>query len=230
MVIDGAIFSVAVIVIRLLWILPEAWISYGLRRRVLHQPAAPPNLRAVFLVGWTGLRGVLALAAAISLPEQLKNGSEFPLRNEIIFLTFCLILATLVAQGLSLPPLIRALGLAGSAHNSEELEARRRMIDAALDELRKQSENSQADQDMLDFLRLYYQRRLALLGGQSKVRSAEVDANRVREDWDLARRLRLVERQTALDLRDRGEIHDEVLRDLERELDFLDARGRGSAP
>jgi CPA1 family monovalent cation:H+ antiporter len=230
MAIDGAMFSGAVIVLRLLWIIPEAWVSYLLRRRVLHKPAAPPNLRAVFLVGWTGLRGVLALAAAISLPEQLAHGAEFPLRNEIIFLTFCLILATLVVQGLSLPPLIRALGLAGAGHNLEELKARQRMIDAALEALRTQNENPEADQDMLDFLRLYYQRRLAQLNGQLKEEDGGKHTQGTGDGRDLARHLRAVERQTAIDLRNRGEIHDEVLRHLERELDFLDARGRSSAP
>jgi CPA1 family monovalent cation:H+ antiporter len=228
MALDGAIFSGAVILLRLLWVMPESWISYELRRHILRQNTAPPNSRTTFLVGWTGLRGVLALAAAISLPERLQNGAEFPLRNEIIFLTFCLILATLVAQGLSLPPLIRSLGLAGSPHNLEELEARRHMITAALDALRKQGEASEADRDMLDFLRLYYQRRLALLNGQLDDENGATEPNGTAHGWDLARRLRAIERQTALELRDRGEIHDGVLRDLERELDFLDARGSRS--
>jgi CPA1 family monovalent cation:H+ antiporter len=230
MAIYGVIFSAAVLALRLLWIIPEAWISYGLRRRILHQAAEPPNIRSVFLVGWTGLRGVLALAAAVSLPEQLANGAEFPLRNEIIFLTFCLILTTLVGQGLTLPPLIRALGLAGSAQNLEELKARQHMIDAALEALRKQCENPEADKEMLDFLQLYYQRRLAQLNGHLKEEHEGIKARGAPDDWDLARRMRDVERRTAIDLRNSGEIHDEVLRHLERELDFLDARGRGGSP
>ncbi|MGC2658112.1 MAG: Na+/H+ antiporter [Bryobacteraceae bacterium] len=230
MIFDGVIFSAAVIVLRLMWIMPEAWLSYQVRRVLFHRNDEPPNLRSAFLVGWTGLRGVLALAAAISLPEQLANGNDFPLRNNIIFLTFCLILATLVLQGLSLPPLIRTLGLAGSTHNSEELEARRRMVKAALDALCAQAAESGTDPDGFAFLRLYYQRRLALLDSRSKDDSVGSDANSAREDWDLARRLRAVERQTALDLSSRGEIHDEVLRDLERELDLLDARWRDPTP
>lgn len=230
MILYGAMLSAAVILLRLLWILPEAWISYFVRRRVLHKPTAPPNSREVFLIGWTGLRGVLALAAAISLPQSLANGAAFPLRNETIFLTYCLILATLVAQGLTLPPLIRALGLAGSGQHSEELEARRRMINAALDALRDQAEKSDNDNATLDFLHLYYQRRLAMLDGQMNEDHKGADANQPRTDLKLARRLRAIERQTAVELRNRGEIPDEVLRDLERELDFLDARGQDSAP
>jgi monovalent cation/hydrogen antiporter len=81
------------------------------------------------VVGWTGMRGVVALAAAISLPETLKDGSPFPQRNVIIFLTFSVIFVTLVVQGLTLPPLIRRLGLAGTdGENIEEAQARSRLI------------------------------------------------------------------------------------------------------
>ncbi len=79
------------------------------------------------------MRGVVALAAAISLPEILNDGSPFPQRDVMIFLTFCVIFVTLVLQGLTLPPLIRFLGLAGvTEDNLEEQAARRAMIEAAL--------------------------------------------------------------------------------------------------
>ena len=79
------------------------------------------------------MRGVVALAAAISLPKLLADGSPFPARNIIIFLTFCVIFVTLVGQGLTLPFFIRKLGLAAStAENPEEQRARYAMIDAAL--------------------------------------------------------------------------------------------------
>jgi len=87
------------------------------------------------------MRGVIALAAALSLPEHLADGRPFPQRNLIIFLTFSVILVTLVLQGLTLPALIRALGLAGgSGANCEETEARRIMAEAALNQLNKTSE------------------------------------------------------------------------------------------
>ncbi len=79
------------------------------------------------------MRGVVALAAAISLPETLGDGRPFAQRNLIVFLTFCVILVTLVVQGLSLPSLIRALGLAGGdEEESEEVEARRNVLQAAI--------------------------------------------------------------------------------------------------
>ena len=132
----AALFSGLVIVLRLLWIFPGAYLSFFIRDHFLHQKDQRPSNRAIFIVGWTGMRGVIALAAALSLPEFLADGSPFPQRNLIIFLTFAVILVTLVLQGLSLPPLIRALGLAG-AHgpDCEEETARRIILETALTHL-----------------------------------------------------------------------------------------------
>ena len=116
----GILFSALVIVLRLLWVFPGASLSYWIRRRFLRQNEARPPLRQLFITGWTGMRGVIALAAALSLPQQLADGRPFPQRNLIIFLTFSVILVTLVLQGLTLPTLIRALGLAGSAGPDHE--------------------------------------------------------------------------------------------------------------
>src|SRR6266851_1396820 len=129
----GALFSAIVIVLRMLWMFPGAHLSRLIRLRFLHQSYAVPSAKQIFVVGWTGMRCVVALAAAIALPEALSDGSPFPQRNLIIFLTFSVILVTLVLQGLTLPPLIRALGLAGSkGYESEEEEARKAMVEAAL--------------------------------------------------------------------------------------------------
>jgi monovalent cation/hydrogen antiporter len=135
----AALFSALVIVLRLIWMYPGAYLSYVIRRRILHQNETCPSARAVFVVGWTGMRGVVALAAALALPEVLADGSPFPQRNLIIFLTFSVILVTLVLQGLTLPPLIRVLGLAGVAGaDSEEKEARRIILETAMQHLEAQ--------------------------------------------------------------------------------------------
>jgi len=124
----GAMFSAIVIVLRLLWMYPGTFLARLIRRHLLHQTFPMPGPKQIFVVGWTGMRGVVALAAAIALPEVLSDGSPFPQRNLIIFLTFCVILVTLVLQGLTLPPLIRALGLAGQAGTQDEEEEARRFI------------------------------------------------------------------------------------------------------
>src|SRR6202000_1721484 len=132
----GGLFSALVIVLRLLWVFPGASLAYWIRRRVFHQHEKRPPFRQTFVLGWTGMRGVIALAAALSLPEKLADGSPFPQRNLIIFLTFSVILVTLVLQGLTLPALIRWLGLAGfTGPNCEEREARRIMAQTALERL-----------------------------------------------------------------------------------------------
>ncbi|MBB6095261.1 CPA1 family monovalent cation:H+ antiporter [Povalibacter uvarum] len=107
----AALFAVALIVLRIVWVYPGAWLVYVIQRHALRQPETLPSWRSTLVIGWSGMRGVVALAAAIALPHTLDNGEPFPGRNIIIVMTFTVILVTLVGQGLTLPPLIRALGL-----------------------------------------------------------------------------------------------------------------------
>ena len=133
----GGLFSALVILLRLAWLFPGAFVANIIRRKIFHQNEPMPPVKGIFIIGWTGMRGVVALAAALALPETLSDGSPFPQRNLIIFLTFCVILVTLVLQGLTLPPLIRKLGLAGQSMVAvEEHEARRVMVEAALNKIK----------------------------------------------------------------------------------------------
>ena len=111
LVMYGLGFSATLIVLRMVWSYPGARIAYLIRTRLLHQDFPKPTGKSVFVVGWTGMRGVVALAAAGSLPYVLPDGSAFPQRDMIIFLTYCVILVTLVLQGLTLPSLVRLLKL-----------------------------------------------------------------------------------------------------------------------
>jgi Na+/H+ antiporter len=221
----GALFSALLIALRLVWIYPGAYVSNLIRRRVFHQNEPRPSARAIFVVGWTGMRGVIALAAAVSLPEVLANGSPFPQRNLIIFLTFSVILVTLVLQGLTLPPLIRALGLAtAGGPNTEEREARRLMLEAALKHLeeKRTADESRELAAAYDDLDMHYRRRLAF--SQEGTTEDGIDAADHARAIDLSRQLLRVERQTAVHLRNQGNINDEVLRQLERELDLSETR------
>ena len=221
----GALFSAILILLRLIWMFPGAYLATFIRRRLLHQDVKLPAARRLFVVGWTGMRGVIALAAALSLPETLSDGTPFPQRNLIVFLTFCVILVTLIVQGLTLPPLIRALGLAGAkGHQDEEEEARRAMIEAALAHLEKARLK-----DGDEFPAVYreieqrYKHRLTNLTGKD---DPEVVANRhaYAHYLELSRILLTTERQTALELRGAGQINDEVLRKVEHELDLTETR------
>jgi CPA1 family monovalent cation:H+ antiporter len=111
MLIAGVLFSFALIALRIAWVFPGAWLVYGIQARILRKRNTPPSWRGTLVIGWTGMRGVVALAAAISLPHMLDNGAPFPGRDIIILMTFCVILVTLVGQGLTLPALIRRLDL-----------------------------------------------------------------------------------------------------------------------
>jgi len=217
----GALFSGIVILLRMIWILPGAHLAYFLRRRLLHQAVKVPPARQIFVVSWTGMRGVIALAAALALPETLADGSPFPQRNLIIFLTFCVILVTLVLQGLTLPPLIRALGLAGAkGRNVEEEEARRAMTEAALAHLEKSRKKDGGEfAAVYDEIEQRYKHRLKNLVERDE---AGVAANRhaYARYLEISRSLLRAERQTALRLRSDGRINDEVLRKVEHELDL----------
>lgn len=222
----GVLFSVIVIVLRLLWMYPGAYLAYFIRSRFLHQNIVLPSPKQIFVVGWTGMRGVVALAAAISLPETLANSSEFPERNLIVFLTFSVIFVTLVLQGLTLPPLIRALGLA-EGHGSdveEEQEARRIITSTALAHLEEAR-----GQDISDFDSVYddiarrYARRLASLTKEGT--EGDAMSNRELQRYrSILGELLPLERKTAVRLRNEGRINDEVLRKIEHELDLSESR------
>ena len=172
------------------------------------------------------MRGVVSLAAAIALPQTLSNGAPFVQRNMIIFLAFSVILVTLVLQGLTLPPLIRALGLSGvSEPSTEEKEARRAVLEAALEHLEQSRSNygSEAAEVYAD-LAQHYHHRLAVLSDGAD--GAEESAGTVfyRRFVDLSRELLHVERRTAVRLRNERRISDELLRELEHELDLNEAR------
>ncbi len=223
----GALFSALVIVLRLVWSFPGAYVAYMIRRYILHQNEPCPPPRAVFVVGWTGMRGVIALAAALSLPETLADGTPFPQRNLIIFLTFCVILVTLVLQGLTLPPLIRLLGLAGkgATNSAEEKEARRIMLETALQHIksRRTEEDTHHLAAAYEVAAASYKRRLSAITGEAYAQHG-IDADDQTHIVSLSRQLLRLERDTAIRLRNEGRINDEVLRQLERELDLSDAR------
>jgi monovalent cation/hydrogen antiporter len=221
LVLYGALFSAMVIALRLFWIVPGAYLAHWIRTRVLHQHREAPPVRAILVVGWTGMRGVIALAAAIALPQTLADGSPFPQRNLIIFLAFCVIFVTLVLQGLTLPWLVRILGVAELAGtNVEEAEARREILETALtyldEERKKDAEEYSA---IYDDLSGHYRHRLTDVTGKEDAASDITPEHHERLSR-ISRDLLQLERRCAVRLRNEGRINDETLRDLEHELDL----------
>jgi CPA1 family monovalent cation:H+ antiporter len=221
----GGIFSAILIAMRVVWVYPAVKMAYLLRRWAGH-PEKQPDPRNVFVIGWTGMRGVVALAAAISVPEMLGDGRTFGPRNLIVFLAFCVILVTLVVQGLTLPSLIRVLGLAGSTGMSaEEREARKIALEEAiayLEEGRKSRGDAyfHAFDDLLD----RYQHRLVDVESDHCDDHAEHGAHTYRQVIEAGEGAVQAERRAIIRLRDEGRISDEVLRTMERELDLEESR------
>jgi CPA1 family monovalent cation:H+ antiporter len=221
----GALFSAIVILLRVLWTYPGAKLAYFIRIHLLHQNEKTPTARATFVVGWTGMRGVIALAAALSLPDVLADGRPFAQKNLIVFLTFCVILVTLVLQGLTLPWVIRMLGLAGpTGPNCEEKEARRIAARAALERLAEERSKDRPEwAPIYDDIEQHYRHRLSVLEG-----AGTEEANLSAEQYDRAQELTLqllrAEREAAVRLRNQGRINDEVLRLMEHELDLRESQ------
>src|SRR4051794_30025551 len=219
----AVVFSVILVLLRMVWMFPAAQISWWIRTRVVHQSYGRPPLNQVLVVGWTGMRGVVALAAANSLPFTLSDGRPFPQRSFIIFLTFSLILVTLVFQGLSLPWLVRALRLAApDTGMCEEGRARHILLQTALEFLRERKDSARGENDghVYDDLVHQYEHRMNDLDQCGPDGAVPPDPSAgVTRAGVLLETIRR-ERQQLNVLRETGRIEDSVHRKLERELDL----------
>lgn len=216
--ITGALVSATVILVRILWVplaaLIPRWLSATLRER---DPMPPWS--SLFLVSWTGMRGIVTLAAALALPVTTSTGVPFPFRAEIILISFTVILATLVVQGLSLPPIIRLLHLREDGGlQQEEALAREHAATAALNRLDQVVTESWVSLEQVERVRLQYLQRLerltqASLAEEQPSNSTSESIQRLQSETLLAEHMALI------GLRDNGTISDEVLHRLEQELD-----------
>ena len=227
----AVVVSAAVIVTRMVWVFVLTYVPRRLSRN-LRERDPYPQWQATFVVGWTGMRGAVSLAAALAVPETLAGGEPFPGRDLIIFLTFCVIVATLVFQGLSLPPLIRALDLEDDdSEQQEETEARLRTAEAAIDRIDELAGEDWVRDDTADRLRGLYdyrRRRFATLLGETDGHGDETDyEDRTGAFMRLRAELLQAERDTLLRMRNERRISDEVLRRVERDLDLEEARLEG---
>jgi len=222
----GAVFSAMLILLRLVWVFPAMKFASFVERRWMGHKEEPLGAREVFVVGWTGMRGVLALAAAISIPEVLGDGRPFAARNLIVFLAFCVILVTLVLQGLTLPALIRRLGLAGATGmDPEEKEARRIVLAAAIRFLEQDRKRIGAEAEHLyDEVTHRYRHRLAAVATGAEESVDGMDGDTYARLRSIAEEALQAERRTLIELRDKGRIGDDVLRTLEREMDLAESR------
>jgi monovalent cation/hydrogen antiporter len=219
----------AVIGTRLLWTFPAAYLPRYLSRRLREREAYPP-WRHTAVVAYTGMRGAVSLAAALAIPLTTQDGTAFPGRDLILFLTFCVILLTLVPQGLTLPFIIHRLGLSGEEGDEkrEEIEARLRAAEAALAKIDELEDEGRVREDTSGRMRdLYeYRRRRfrTLLEGQPENGKDEDYEGRSQDYQRFRRELLGAERAALLQLRNEGRLSEEARRRVERDLDLEDAR------
>jgi len=209
----AALLSVLVVAARLIWIFPTAYFP---RKLFSSQKEGRPSWREVLLVGYTGMRGVISLVAALSLP-LMAHGSEFPGRRIIIFLTFVVILVTLLVQSLTLPSLVRHLHLPHSSETDrEEHAARLRCAKAALQRLEELSkEPQQAEDETMKVLQKYYQTRANELRD-----SDEQNGNPSKSIRRIRHELAKAQQQALLQMYDQDEIDEEVLNRITNGLDL----------
>lgn len=222
----AALISAVVIATRFAWVYPATWLPRRLSERTGRRDPMP-GWGSVFLVAFTGMRGAVTLAAALALPLETDAGAPFPGRDLIIFLAFSVIVVTLLLEGLSLPWLLRRLGLSsgGEREDWREAEARLRAAEAALeriDELEREDwvreDTAERMRGLYDYRRRRYAARFDGSGDHEAFESRSADYQRLRAE------LLDAERAMVVDLRAKGVINDEVMRRVERDLDLEHSR------
>ena len=216
----GAIVSATVIVGRLIWVYPGAYIPRWLSKTIRkNEPGT--NIKLVTIVAWSGMRGIVSLAAALALPFATSTTDPFPNRDLIIFLTFCVIFSTLVIQGLTLRPLIKFFGIKPDAReHEEELEARLQIAGSIIEHI--EANYSLLRDEVLNQIKTKYEIRIQRLRKDSTIQKLnEEQLNEFhRIQWELLK----LERQQLLTMRNEIRISAEVLKKLEYELDLEETR------
>lgn len=221
----GAVISIVVIVVRFVWVVPAALLPRMLSKRIRETEAF--DRRNMVIFGWAGMRGVVSMAAALALPITLADGSAFPHRNLIIYLTFCVILSTLVLLGLTLPWVVKKLGIKPHSLAAEEYEVRTKVVSETITHI---EENLSLVQDeLLHNIKSKYEVKY------NRLQKTELPSNYFGKGQTLAgnifnefTQLQIdlinIERKTLDDLHRKGEASEEILRKIERELDLEETR------
>jgi len=218
---EAAAVALTVIALRIVWVFPATyvprWVVPGLQDR---DPAPP--WRYLAFISWAGMRGAVTIAAALLIPLETDAGAAFPHRDLIIFFAFSVVLATLVVQGLSLPMVIGALRLEADdgGAQSEEAHARVSAAEAALARLEELESEAWVLDETAQRLRGQYRFRIDRFSaridadGDGKIEKRSLKYQRLR------RELIEAERHAVVELRNTGEISDDVMRRVVRDLDL----------
>jgi CPA1 family monovalent cation:H+ antiporter len=220
---DAAVIVLAVLLLRIVWVFTVTYVPRLVASRA--RASARPWTHAAF-VSWNGMRGAVTIAAALLIPLETDTGAPVEGRDLIVFFAFAVVLGTLVVQGLTLPAVIRALGLEAdeSTAEAEEARARIRAAEAALERLDQLEGETWIRDDTAERVRGAYQFRIDRFearfdpDGDGKIEKRSLKYQKLR------RELLDAERQAVIELRNAGEISDEVMRRVEHDLDLEASR------
>jgi CPA1 family monovalent cation:H+ antiporter len=220
--------SGSVVLVRFAWVFATDWLA--------HPRRAPRASRVAWaedgVIGWAGMRGVVSLAAALALPFTTASGAPFPERDLVLFLTVCVIVVTLVGQGLTLPWLLRVLRVRGDgAEDQEETRAREAATEAAQARLEALAAEWPGHLPLIDALRAQYSHRASHFDDPAQVRdgppgsrSPSAAEQELLEHRAIRRAVIDAERAAIIELRESGDISDDVWRRVERDLDLEELR------
>jgi CPA1 family monovalent cation:H+ antiporter len=224
----AAMTVVVVVVVRFVWVFPASYVPSIWRRR--SRLRSTPTWQETFLVAFTGIRGVVSLVAALSVPE-MAGAEPFPERDLILFVTFGVILASLIGQGAALPKLIQFLQLDAAgrieaqAAKRGEVSARIEAIDAALERLRELEGGGTVGRSVANLRRLHEDRRLDFI----QTADEKFDGAPAADSAAIQRQLVAAERASIAAQFAAGKLTDEARRRIERELDLADSMLRHAA-
>ena len=221
----GLLISAVAVICRIVWVFPGAyaprWLSTSIRKRETR-----PSWQQVAVISWAGMRGVVSLAGALALPNTLPNGEPFPARDLILFITFIVILITLVVQGLTLPVIIESLDVREHIdEKKEERKLRQKMALQVITHLEANHSAGSVHDDVLNYVKNEYELKINELNGTLR---ASANNQQPTELYQQAVRLQLelidVERTVLTKQRQGSLLDEEILRKMEQELDLEAAR------
>jgi Na+/H+ antiporter len=224
----GLIISAIIIVIRILYVLPIAYVPKWLGQQV-RMDHVNPTWKGPLIIGWAGMRGVVSLASALSVPLLLNDGSAFPHRNLILFITFVVILVTLVFQGLTLPLIIKWVNIKDMEdfppEEEQEAAINLRLMHLALKELKQKYAFEITDNELVGFLKDKLESDITIV--DQRLASMECDATQQAE-IDLYNKVLIhlykVQRKELVKMRKEKAYSDEELRKHESQLDLDEAK------
>jgi CPA1 family monovalent cation:H+ antiporter len=218
-IVRGALeVSLAVVIVRLGWMLPSAYLPLWLSSRLRRREGGYPNPHALALTGWCGVRGAVSLAAALSVPSVLPNGDAFPGRTEIVTCTLVVIVVTLIGQGTTLLPLARSLGLSDADPTDVEVHgAREAMLAAGIARLDGFCSEVSCPISVYRLRDAMVDQLSALRAEDDLTRSQAIA--RLEVEGEVKRAVYQAQMGALLALRDRGQLNDQVQQELLLELD-----------